>query len=314
MGEQLNLFGNTTAPMAEPVAVEPEEEPADVASGPLPGQMDLFGDRWLRASAAHRAIETFDLDTAADALRETMRSYPSDALLRERADLVAKLAASLRKARRKNKSPARSLAAIGPQVPPFLATAWHARLAELMQEELGQGAVMEGIPAGLHWLRAGDPIRAEASLRLTIEREPSDCHARGILAEALFAQGRQHESRLVYRDALATSPAQVDVATAEDISVRDLPGLAEEEYELPGVPIEWAAAIGLLEGVFTPPAPLPNDWLDPASLEVLPPGVQFYRWLVAEKAALDHAKRIVCRRAMKALSPRLMKEVLARKG
>ena len=56
------------------------------------------------------------------------------------------------------------------------------------------------------------------------------------------------------------------------------------------------------------------DRLDPASLEVLPPGVQFYRWLVAEKAALDHAKRIVCRRAMKALSPRLMKEFLARKG
>lgn len=313
MGRQLDLFGSESVQPAEPARVEPEEEEAvDVAPGPLPGQMDLFGDRWLRAAAAHRALETFDLDAAADGLRETMRSYPADTALRERAELVAKLAASLRKARRKNKSAARSLATIGPEIPAFLANAWHHRLAELMEEELGPGAVMDAIPAGFHWLRAGDHLRAEASLRLTLEREPSDCFARGLLAEALFALGRQHESRLVYRDALATSPTQVDVAMAADISVRDLPGLAEEDYGLPA-PIEWAAAIGVLEGVFVPPAPLPDDWLDPASLEQLPSGVRFYRWLVAEKAAPDDTKRIACRRAMKALSPRLMKEVLERK-
>jgi len=314
VGVQLDLFGEPQVQAAAPIEVKVEEEPVELAPGPLPGQMDLFGDRWLRAAAAQKAIETFDLDVAAGALRETMRSYPSDAALRERAELVAKLAASQREARKKTKSPSRALAALAPEIPSFLEKAWHHRLAELMEEEHGPGAVIDAVPAGLHWLRAGEPTRAEDSLRRTLELDPSDCTARGVLAEALFAQDRQHESRLIYRDALAVSPRDVDLRSAEDISVRDLPGLAEEEYELPGDPVEWAAAIGLLEGVFIPPATVPEDWLAPENLEGHSPGVQFYRWLVAEKAAQDDTKRIACRRAMKALSPRLMKELLARKG
>ena len=98
-----------------------------------------------------------------------------------------------------------------------------------------------------------------------------------------------------------------------DIAVRDLPGLAEEDYELPGEPVHWAVAVGLLEGVFLPPSRLPDDWLEPAVLAKLPAGVQLYRWLVAEKVARDDAQRIACRRAMKALSPRLMKEVVGRR-
>ena len=314
MGVQLDLFGEPQVQPAAPVEVEVEEEPVELPPGPLPGQMDLFGERWLRAAAAQKAIEIFDLDAAAASLRETMHSYPSDAALRERAELVAKLAASQRKAREKTKSPSRALAALAPEIPTFLEKVWHHRLAELMEEEHGLGAVVDSVPAGLHWLRAGEPTHAEDSLRRTLELDPSNCTARGALAEALFAQGRQHESRVIYRDALAMSPSDVDLRCAGDISVRDLPGLAEEDYELPGDPIGWAAAIGLLEGVFIPSATVPEDWLAPENLEGYPPGVQFYRWLVAEKAAPDDTKRIACRRAMKALNPRLMKELLARKG
>ena len=110
--------------------------------------MDLFGDRWQRAAAAHKALESFELDAAAEALREVVRLYPADVTLLERADLVARLAASLRGARRKNQTLARALAAIEPKVPPFLATYWHRRLAERVEEEAGAGAVLDAVPAG----------------------------------------------------------------------------------------------------------------------------------------------------------------------
>lgn len=111
----------------------------------------------------------------------------------------------------------------------------------------------------------------------------------------------------MYRDALARSPLQVDIAAVADMAVRDLPSLADEDYELPSPTVEWAAAVGLIEGVFIPPSTVPEE------SEELPPGVRFYRWMVAEKAARNDAERIACRRAMKALSPGLMRKVVGRR-
>jgi tetratricopeptide (TPR) repeat protein len=315
VGEQLDLFGNKPVQPAGPAAAVLDEHPAVAATPePLPGQMDLFGDRWQRASAAHKALESFDLDAAADALREAVRLYPSDAALLERADLVARLAASWRGERPKKKSAALALAAIAPKIPAFLATYWHRRLAALIEEEAGAGAVLDGVPAGIHWLRAGDPVRAQESLRVTLAREPENCRARGYLADALFAQDRPSEARIAYREALAMAPSDVDMVSVLDAAVRDLPGLAEEEYELPGAPVEWAAAVGLLEGVFLTPPMIAQDWVTTAALEGLASGIRFYRWLVAERAARADAERIACRRAMKMLSPRLLKELLDRRG
>lgn len=308
MGEQLDLFGDKPARPQEPVAPAPEPlVPVVTEPGPLPGQMDLFGDRWLRASAALKALESFDLDLASEALREAVRLYPSDADLLGQANLVAGLAGSLQRAGA-SLSGARAMAAIEQEVPGFLGTYWHRSLAELMEEEGGSGAVLDGVPAGLHWLRAGDTSRAEESLRATLSCDAPNCRARAYLADALFVRGRQSEARMMYRDALASLPLEVDIAAVVDMAVRDLPCLAGEEYELPEPWVEWAAAVGLLEGVFIPPSDI---ILNPDA--ALLPGLRFYRWMVAERAARTDADRIACRRAMKALSPRLMREVVERK-
>jgi len=309
VGEQLELFaGIATAPQADEAPEEPEEE----APRSLAGQADLFGDRWLRASAAYAALESFDLDAAAEALREAVRRYPADASLGARADRVRKLAASLRAARKQKRSLAAALLAMEREVPAFLVRYWHRRLAEALEAEGGSGAAVDGVPAGLHWLRAGDPVRAEESLRATLGREPADCRARGYLGDALFAQNRQSEARVAYRDALALSPAEVDLAGMADAGVAELPLLAEEEYELPGDPLEWAAAVGLVEGVFAPPR-VGQDWVDDPVLDQLAPGICCYRWLAAERAARQHEERIACRRVIKKLSPRLLEELLERK-
>ncbi len=315
MGDQLDLLGFNTAKPPEPSDALSEEQLAiSAVAESLPGQLNLFGDRWQRASAAHKALESFDLDAAAEALRGAVRLYPSDAALLDRANLIANLAVSLRSAQRKNKSPARGLVAIEPKIPAFLATYWHRRLAEVMEEEDAPGAVLACVPAGLHWLRAGDSVRAEASLRATLALEPANCRARAYLADTLFVQGRQPEARLEYRQALATSPADVDLASLADDAVRGLPDQAKNDYELPGAPIEWSAAVGLLDGVFLSPSHIPENWTDPPVLDSLAPGLRFYRWFVAEKVAGDHARRIACRRAMKALSPRLLAEYVERRS
>jgi hypothetical protein len=96
-----------------------------------------------------------------------------------------------------------------------------------------------------------------------------------------------------------------------DRTVAGLQSGAQQELDLPGAPAQWAAALGILESLFIPLSPLPADWVDGSVLARLAPGQRFYRWLVAELAARD-AQRIACRREMKALCPRLLKERLLR--
>jgi tetratricopeptide (TPR) repeat protein len=313
MAEQLDLFTGLPVPAFEGSTasdVEPAYFVSDAAQV-LSGQTDLFGDRWLRASAAHEALRSFDLEGAAEALDRAVRRYPGDLPLRERREVVARLADRLRREIGKKRSMAEALAAMAGTVPAFLEIQWHRRLAESMEAESGPGATFDGISAGLHWLRAGEAVRAEQSLRSTLARDPSDCRTFGYLADALVAQQRLSEARIAYRDALAASPRDVDFVNLADAAVRDLPRLAEYEYEVSDPPVEWAAAVGLIEGLFIPPPVVRHqDSPAPTVIARLAPGLQFYRWLVAERAAGDDEERIACRRAMKALSPRLLQRLL----
>ncbi len=274
------------------------------------GQIDLFGDRWLRAAAAHRALETFDLDAATTALRDAVALYPSDTSLKGRAERVAKLAGTLRET---PGTRAAALVAIEHEVPAFLSTAWSLQVAAEIEQELGAGGVLDGRPAGYFLLRAGAIERAERSLRATLARDRDSGRARGYLGDALTARDQRTEARVEYRDALATSPRTVDLPNVSDIEVRDLPAVAEIDHEVPGDPVDWAAAVGIIEGTFVRPHDAPSDWLDTVVLEVLSPGQQFYRWLVGELAARGEAERIACRRAMKALGPSLLKAALERR-
>ena len=133
---------------------------------------------------------------------------------------------------------------------------------------------------------------------------------RAYLGDALFAQDRKPEARILYRDALAMAPAEVDVDAIADAAVRGLPEIARLDYELTDRPLEWAAAVGLVEGVLTPPTPT-RTWLDAGELEPLAPGQRLYRWLVAEPLASGE-QRIAARRAIKALSPSVLKAWLER--
>lgn len=316
MADQLGLFDRRPQPAPpEPVRTPepPEASPVAVAPRVDARQSDLFGDRTLGAAAVQRALLDFDLIATNVALGELVVRYPEDPALRERAEEIASLAESLAHARQASPSEARALLAIADRVPAKLETAWLRRIAWTIESELGSGAVLDGAPAGAYWLRASEAARAEASLRETLAREPGAARARGYLGDALFARGRGELARNEYRDALAESPGDVDLARMLDREVAELPASAELEYEVPGPPHEWAAATGILEGLFTPPRRVADGWTEPSALESLAPGIRFYRWFVREISASSEAERIACRRAMKALGPNVFERVMRRR-
>jgi hypothetical protein len=316
MGTQLDLFGRPGA-QPRPASVKPaESSPPTVETPPKSetiDQMDLFGDRWLRASRAHQALRSFDLDAASVALRAAVELYPNDQALREREATVSRLASVLRRARRMSRSPAKALGALERLVPSYVLPYYHAHLAAIVEEEFGSGATLGGVPAGLHWLRAGQFVRAEESLRVSVDRNPTDGRARAYLADTLMRLGRDSEAGFLYRDALASSPTQIDFENLVSEAVRLLPHRAELEYEVEGHPAEWAAAVGLLDGIFVVPSPVPSDWTAPDVVARLPSGIACYRWLVVERTTREHESRIASRRAIRELCPLILRAILERR-
>jgi tetratricopeptide (TPR) repeat protein len=322
MAEQLDLFGMsapraaaprreaapTSAPAAQPASGEPGLARMVLDAGLE--QMDLFGDRWLHASAAHEALRAFDLEAATVALWGAVDLYPSDAELRQRAEQIEALGAALDRALSTEPSRAHALASVRDWVPPFIEARWHQAIAQAIEDEGGPGASLGSTPAGFYWLRAGLAFSAETSLRATLALDATSARVRAYLGDALIAQDRRPEARILYRDALVMAPGEIDLDAIADASVRGLPEIARLDYELADGPIEWAAAIGLVEGVFTPPTPT-RSWLDTSELDSLAPGQRLYRWLVAEPLASGE-ERIAARRAIKALSPSVLKAWLER--
>lgn len=308
--QQLNLFGELAeasgSQPGEPVCSVPVSETAADF-----GQLGLFSDRWLSATGAHAALERFELQEATSALHSLLQRYPGDRSLMERAAAIERLSGALAQARALGASTASALARVSRAVPAFIEPFWRRRLALAIEAEAGPGGVVEGVPAGFHWLALGQLSEAENSLRNTLERDPRDARARAYLADVLTLQGRQAPARAQYRDAFAQRPSLVDLERLRDAAVQRLPALAECEFEVPGDGVEWVAAIGVMTGTFLAP-----DWAAlraTSSADARSTGVEFYHWLGRELLADSMPDRLACRRAMRALASQVFAQYMALK-
>ena len=132
-------------------------------------------------------------------------------------------------------------------------------LAQRVRQERGEAGQAGGLPVARFFVDAGEPAQARACAEkaLLLQGESAPllaclADAFSLEADALPAeeQGRlRAEARDLYRRALILDPQAVDLAAVVDLEVRDLVSLAELEYEVPGEPREWLAAVGFLEGV-----------------------------------------------------------------
>lgn len=315
VGMQLDLFGRAASPVEVLPEVDttplPGDRPEDIV---LPGQMDLFGDLRLRTIHAREAIEAFDLESASAILSEALERYPRDDSLRELEALRKKLAIALKESRCDHLTEARAFRAIAGEVPQSLRAFWHRRLADLIDAEFGEGAMLDDIPSGVHWLASGDTARAVRSLRATVAREPKNGRLLALLGDALVAHGSEGPARIAYRDALITAPMDIDIASLRDKSVAGLADIARKDFNVPGPPCEWAAAVGAVTGVLPlhgsgDPAVDAQDVQGAVDSEG-PAGIRFYWLIVAEHLTQTHAERITHRRAMKELCPDLFAELL----
>jgi tetratricopeptide (TPR) repeat protein len=300
---QLDLFSDW---LAAKKAAEVSSEASPLAGN----QLDLFDGRSLCVAGASRALCAFELDAACDDLQRLASRYPQDGNIASSLALAGRLRDTHRRALQQNPDPLSALATLEPELPPHLETGWHRRMAAEAERLLGEGCTVGDVPAGLHWLSAGDAASAERSLRATLGRRPEDGRARGYLGDALFAQGQVERARREYARAFAEAPREMDLGLLLDPEVRSLPEIARLELEVEGDGRDWAAALGTVRGVFALP-----DLLLPGLPELsvgagAEPGLEFLAALRAERRARSLDDRVAARRVMKRLCPALFAEYL----
>ena len=272
-------------------------------------QRDLFGDSWLKSNEAQAALNEFDLAGALALLAPIAQSCPDDEALQKLTATIKQLDGTLTGGVARSGSECVTLLSLDAQVPDFLRSAWHRRVARAVEQESQLAA--DRAVAGCHYLRAGELVAAEQTLRSTLAELPFHALARCHLADTLALQGRLPAARIEYRNALAQHPAEVDWAGLVDREVADLPAMAELDYGVQGDPLEWTAVVGVIEGIFMTPTAAPNRKPTPGDSPVSP-GLQFYDWMVAELAATDNAVRLTARRQLKAISPTMLAKYLTR--
>ena len=308
MGEQLDLFGGPSRRLAsEPFVLDSApavKEPAPPAV--LPGQISIFDDRWLRAQAAHRSLESFDLDGALVALAGLLDQYPNDSSLQARHLIISQLAGQLQRA---EEPLAQALLGLREAVPAFLTQHWRRRVAQALDDH-----AIDGEYAGVYWLEAGEGKRAEASLRARVSSAPSDALAGVHWANALCALGRVTEARRVYRDIFAVVPSPALFARVKDTLFIELAHRAHEDFDIEGDATDWLAAMGLVVGLFQLPAATSPLDVDPEVLSSLRPGLRAYRLATAERHARSDAERVTWRRRLKNENPALLKRLLSQQG
>lgn len=313
--QQLDLFSGAVDLQAledEAISLLAEADPEPQSSDPevLEGQLSLFGEPWRRSHAVQQALDAFDLVAACSALNGLLIIYPEDPRLNSHAIRVARLAQRLVHDSRQF-GYLQALQDLGSHVPAPLQEAYHRKLATTLEQAERQAQGAASRDAGFHYLRAGDLPAAERALRTALEQNPTDARARAYLADVLVQLDKTQAARAEYRTALLQDPLAVDWPNVLDPDVADLPAIAEQDYGLEEAPESWAAALGVVDGVFMPPkTPSQAVQADPQR----PAGLQFYEGIAQELGAATPEARVEARRALKLLCPPLFRRYLARYG
>lgn len=307
--KQLGLF-DRLAVSSPPPPGWPDEEPVE-ANAP---QLGLFSARHEHLALVGSAVADGRLDEAVAGLQSLCARWPEDRDLREMLSTASAIAGEIAQVEARGADE---------QAAAFLDVAEELRdtagpWARLRQHLLARVATslraascseLAGEPAGYYLLAAGMPAAARASLETAASRG-RHAHVLFLLADAC-ATLRLPAARSLYLEALLLDPFDQALATAVDPVVRELPELADDEFEL-DPPAAWAAPVGLVAGV------LPRPTIDmvaallahPAATAALTSARRFVQAFVqAEEGAADVVE---ARRTMKQLAPSLFERYLRR--
>lgn len=269
----------------------------------MTSQLDLFGDRERRRAEARARLLDFDLRGARALLLTSTTEDSSDGDARDALAVVDELATRIAAMVVGGTDPIAEPFVLAAELESSLLPAWHSCVARAAERRWGPAARVGQDPVGLHWLLAGRLVEAHASLALHLRQQPADARAHAYRGDVLWRIGDRAGARSSYLRAFTLDPHAVDRDRLADPQVRELEVLATTEYEVPGDPIEWVAAVGVVEHVLPFPEPeLPGAEAElPAPPRREPQGLRFYELLVRERTARDHERRVELRSEMKRL-------------
>ncbi len=328
--KQLSLFDDTA----------PREERAPDVPVPEPGvQLDLFADRTLLLLRARDHLAHLETDAARRSLREGLARYPGDTRLADEAAVLDELSFRVDKALRAPASErAAALVAVADRIEPLrpggvrcalgatfphqaLWTTLLRRAAEHAIEKTGDASLVGGVhEPGWLLLLAGDTESARESLTRA-HASTGRASFLALLGEHALCTGDRVLARQLYFSALRDNPYDVDLASAGDSDVQELPSIVRDRFEIDEEPLAWCAATGVVIGLFHLPMveedtaaaePQQTSTHPPERAAALRSSEDFLAALAASRRHKNAADLLAARRTMKRLQPSLFHAVMGR--
>jgi hypothetical protein len=280
-------------------------------------QLDLFGDRHLKLEDARRALAE---GRPQDACRELFRlrdCYPADPGIAAELDLTRTLMLRLGEidAMAPGERP-RRLLALARATTAGIRTSLLRRAAVELRQAGGPSALLDGKPASVLHLEAGDPHTAWMAATEAARDRPR-ARFLAYLADVEHRLDHQGRARARYREALADDPYDVDWEELADDDVKALPEIARTELALEDG-LAWSAPVGVVLKVLpigdppSPPSAPHEDVPDKPHAPALEHAHDFLRALV--RATRERGVNAIdARRQMQALAPQLLAAYLERR-
>ena len=285
-------------------------------------QQDLFDGRATRYHQLECALEQVDVDQAAELFPALLSAGVRDPELLRLGDEEQGLLSRLRGL----PQDAQALLQAGRELlhasHPLERAAGRGVLRSLLAEADGRrGRAKEicGMPAGELLLlcadsapvgaRSGWAAEATTQLEQALVHRPDWARAHWCLGDALFFSGRAEEALEHYRLALETDWREADLEQVRHPTMQRLRDLVAE-HDLDEQPRSWALAVGLVEGLFTPPT-IDEGWEELAACPLSLIGSERFVQcllvvLAAGRAGMRDDRRVLrAKREMRRLVPEL---------
>jgi hypothetical protein len=283
----------------------------------LGAQLDLFADRHVRIEGARRALAEGRAEDAFHQLMQLRRSYPDDAAIASELERIRALLMRLGQVDAMAPSERPEALVTLVRLADSCARPWLLRRAAIaLREASGSTGLVEGKPASVLFLEAGD-LHTAWAVAADAVRDSARPRFLAYLADVEHRLDQRSRARMRYRDALATDPYDVDWDALADDDVQALPDIARTEFELDDG-VAWAAPVGVVMKVLPIGEPPPSE---PPSIELPSVGCATREHAELERSraflrALLRAVResgpatIDARRRMRSLAPQLLASYL----
>lgn len=272
----------------------------------LGAQLDLFDARNIQIEDARRVLAEGRAEDACRELTRLHNSYPEDPGIATELSFARTLVRRLGEieAMAPGERP-RWLVELARGAAAGVRASLLRRAAVELRQASGPTALIDGKPASVFLLEAGDPHTAWTIAAEAVRDSPR-ARFLSYLADVEHRLDHRSRSRARYREALALDPYDVDWEAVADDDVKALPEIARTELELEDG-VAWAAPVGVVMRVLPAGDPPPSSAPSDGVADRHPPALRHAREFLGALVRASHDRGAIdARRQMRALAPQLL--------